>query len=82
MAGRREGQGAVPLKEFLTVVVQTVNDGGTVKMAADELNLTSSAVSARLRYLREKGVKVPEFAASRSVNTVEQANAILEQLMG
>ena len=82
MAGRREGQTAVPLKEFLTVVVRTVKAGGTVKMAADELNLTPAAVSARLKSLREKGVKVPEFAASRSVNMVEQANAIFEDLMG
>lgn len=78
MAGRT----AVPLKDFLTVVVKTVKDGGTVKMAADELNLTPAAVSARLKYLREKGVKVPEFSASRSANTVDQANAILDELMG
>lgn len=78
--GRKEGQQAVPLKTFLEVVVKTVKNGGTVKMAADELGLTTASVSMRLKYLRDKGVKVPAFSASRSVNVADEANSILAEL--
>lgn len=80
MAGRREGQTAVPLKTFLTVVVKTIKNGGTVKMAADELGLTSASVSMRLKSLREKGVNVPSFPQSRSVNVADEATSILSEL--
>ena len=80
MAGRREGQGAVPLKTFLTVVVKTIKNGGTVKMAADELGLNPASVSMRIKSLREKGVPIPAFAASRSVNVADEANSILAEL--
>jgi DNA-binding transcriptional LysR family regulator len=82
MAGRREGQTAVPLKEFLTAVVSTIKAGGTVSDAAAELNLTPAAVSARIKSLRERGVKVPQFASSRSVNVADEAQSILDELMG
>jgi DNA-binding MarR family transcriptional regulator len=80
MAGRREGQIAVPLKKFLTVVVKQIKNGGTVKMAADELGLTSASVSMRLKSLREKGVSIPSFPQSRSVNVADEANSILAEL--
>lgn len=80
MPGRREGQSAVPLKTFLTVVVKTIKNGGTVKMAADELGLNPASVSMRLKALREKGVAVPSFAASRTVNIADEANSILADL--
>ena len=82
MAGRREGQAAVPLKKFLTVCVNMIRSGGTVSAAAAELNLTPTAVSARIKSLRDKGVKVPSFANGRSVNIADEATAILDELMG
>jgi len=82
MAGRREGQVSVPLKTFLTVCVNTIRAGGTVSAAAAELNLTPTAVSARIKSLREKGVNFPSFPNGRSVNIADEATAILDELMG
>lgn len=82
MAGRREGQAPVPLKKFLTVCVATIKRGGTVSAAASELNLTPAGVSARIKSLRDKGVNLPSFANGRSVNIVDEATSILDELMG
>jgi len=82
MAGRYQGQVAVPLKTFITVCVNTIKAGGTVSAAATELNLTPAAVSARIKSLREKGVNFPSFASARSGNVADEANAILDELMG
>lgn len=80
MAGRKEGQKAVDLRKFLTTLVEVHNDGGTLKMVADELGVSSAAVSSRIKSLREKGVKLPVFERGRSANIADEATSILDDL--
>lgn len=80
MAGRKEGQKAVDLRKFLTTLVEVHNEGGTLKMVADTLGVTSAAVSSRIKALREKGVKLPKFERGRSGNIADEATNILDEL--
>ena len=80
MAGRKEGQKAVDLRKFLTTLVEVHNEGGTLKMVADALGISSAAVSSRVSTLRKKGVKLPEFQRGRSANIADEATNILDEL--
>jgi transposase len=80
MAGRIAGKASVGLREFLTIVVKAAADGHNQTWVAAELGCSPAAVSLRLKSLREKGVKVPELASSRSSNVAEDAMDILAEL--
>ena len=71
----------VDLRVFLATVVKASKEGHNQSWVAKEIGCTPAAVSLRLKGLREKGVKVPVLASSRSSNTAEDAAAILDQLM-
>lgn len=80
-AGRKEGQKAVDLRRFLTTLVEVYNEGGTLKMVADQLGVTPAAVSSRIKSLRDKGVNnIPEFERARGVNIASEATDILNEL--
>lgn len=74
------GKNAVSLRDFLTAVVAAAKAGNNQSEVARELGITPAAVSLRLKSLREKGVKVPELASTRSNNIVEDATSILDEL--
>jgi len=80
MSGRPAGKAAVSLRDFLTAVVQAANEGYGQSWVANELGVSPAAVSLRLKSLRDKGVKVPTLASSRSVNVADEANDILGEL--
>lgn len=80
-AGRKEGQKAVDLRKFLTTLVEVHQEGGTLKMVADQLGVTPAAVSSRIKTLRDKGVNnLPEFERARGVNIANEATDILSEL--
>lgn len=80
-AGRVKGQKAVDLRKFLTTLVEVYNEGGTLRMVADQLGVTPAAVSSRIKSLREKGVNnIPEFERARGVNIANEATDILSEL--
>jgi DNA-binding transcriptional LysR family regulator len=80
MPGRKEGSKSVNLRDFLTTLVEVHGEGGSLTMVAEQLGITPAAVSSRVKSLREKGVKLPEFERSRSSNLVEDARNILAEL--
>lgn len=51
----------IPLYKFMACVIKTVYEGGCQADIARELGVSEAAVSLRLKALREKGVKVPDF---------------------
>lgn len=79
MSGRPAGKGAVSLRDFLTAVVQAANEGHGQAWVANELGVSSAAVSLRLKSLRDKGVKVPSLTTVRG-NVADEANDILADL--
>lgn len=80
-AGRVKGQKAVDLRQFLTTLVEVHNEGGTLRMVADQLGVTPAAVSSRIKSLRDKGVNnIPEFERARGVNIANEATDILNEL--
>jgi predicted transcriptional regulator len=80
MAGRIAGKASVDLRTFLTVVVKAAANGQNQTWVAGELGCSPAAVSLRLKSLRDKGVKVPELASTRSSNVAEDAMDILAEL--
>ena len=80
MAGRIPGKASVSLREFLTAVVKASANGQNQTAVAEALGCSPAAVSLRLKSLREKGVKVPELASTRSSNVAEDAMDILSEL--
>ena len=80
MAGRKEGQKAVVLRKFLTTLIEVHNEGGTLKMVADTLGISSAAVSSRVKSLKDKGVNLPKFQRGRSANIADEAAGILDEL--
>ena len=70
----------VSLRDFLSTVVTAASTGQNQSWVATELGITPAAVSLRLKSLRDKGVKIPQLASTRSNNTVEDANDILRDL--
>jgi len=80
MAGRIPGKASVSLRDFLTVVVRAAAAGQNQTWVANELGCSPAAVSLRLKSLRDKGVKVPELASTRSSNVAGDAMDILAEL--
>jgi len=80
MAGRIAGKASVSLRDFLTAVVEAAKDGHNQTWVANELGCSPAAVSLRIKSLREKGVKVPELASTRSSNVAADAADILAEL--
>jgi len=80
MPGRKVGSKSVSLRDFLVALVEVHNEGGTLTTVAEQLGVTPAAVSSRVKYLRDKGVKLPEFERSRSSNILEDARNILSEL--
>jgi hypothetical protein len=80
MPGRKVGSKSVSLRDFLVALVEVHNEGGTLTMVAEQLGVTPAAVSSRVKSLRDKGVKLPEFERSRSSNILEDARNILSEL--
>lgn len=78
--GRPAGKNAVSLRDFLTAVVDAARSGHNQSWVATQIGCTPAAVSLRLKSLREKGVKVPELASTRSSNVAEDAADILRDL--
>lgn len=78
--GRPAGKNAVSLRDFLVKVVEASKSGHNQSWVAAELGCTPAAVSLRLKSLREKGVRVPELASTRSSNVAEDATTILADL--
>jgi predicted transcriptional regulator len=80
MAGRIAGKASVSLRDFLTAVVEASKNGQNQSDVAATLGCSPAAVSLRLKALREKGVKVPELASTRSSNVAGDAMDILAEL--
>jgi DNA-binding MarR family transcriptional regulator len=80
MPGRKVGSKSVSLRDFLVALVEVHNEGGTLTTVAEQLGVTPAAVSSRVKSLRDKGVKLPEFERSRSSNVLEDARNILSEL--
>ena len=78
--GRPAGKNAISLKDFLTKVVEASKSGHNQSWVATELGCTPAAVSLRLKSLRDKGVRIPELASTRSTNVAEDAADILADL--
>lgn len=80
--GRKVGQKSVSVENLISCVVKHHRKGGTMTEVANELGITPAAVSLRMKYLRDNGVKgLPKFAR-RGGNTagkvVERAQAALK----
>jgi predicted transcriptional regulator len=80
MAGRIAGKPSVGLRDFLTAIVFAAKNGQNQSDVAETLGCSPAAVSLRLKSLREKGVKVPELASTRSSNVAADAADILSEL--
>jgi len=80
MAGRIPGKASVSLRDFLVAVVEAARNGQNQTAVAETLGCSPAAVSLRLKSLREKGVKVPELASTRSSNVAADAVDILSEL--
>jgi len=80
MAGRIPGKASVSLRDFLVAVVNAARNGQNQTAVAETLGCSPAAVSLRLKSLREKGVKVPELASTRSSNVAADAVDILSEL--
>jgi hypothetical protein len=82
--GRKVGQKSVDVETFIKTLVNVHRKGGTQTMVAETLGITPAAVSLRIKYLRDAGVKgLPEFD-NRGGNTagkvVERAKAALKAM--
>jgi len=80
MAGRIPGKSSVSLRDFLVAVVNAARNGQNQTAVAEALGCSPAAVSLRLKSLREKGVKVPSLASTRSSNVAADAVDILSEL--
>lgn len=80
MAGRIAGKPSVSLRDFLVAVVEAAKDGHNQTWVANELGCSAAAVSLRIKSLRDKGVKIPELASTRSSNVAADAADILAEL--
>jgi predicted transcriptional regulator len=80
MAGRIAGKASVGLRDFLTAIVFAAKQGQNQSDVAHTLGCSPAAVSLRIKSLREKGVKVPQLASTRSSNVAEDAADILAEL--
>ena len=80
MAGRIAGKATISLRDFLTVIVKAAAAGHNQTWVANELGCSPAAVSLRLKSLRNKGVRVPELASTRSSNVAGDAMDILAEL--
>jgi hypothetical protein len=82
--GRKVGQQAVGVETLIQTVIKHHKAGGSQSSVARELGVTPAAISLRLKYLRDQGVKgLPEFArgAGNSGKTVvERAREALAAL--
>lgn len=80
--GRKVGQKAVGVEVLIQTVVKHHRNGGTMTSVAEELGITPAAVSLRMKYLRDKGVKgLPVFdkrGGNTSAKVVEAAKAALK----
>lgn len=82
--GRKVGQKSVDVETFIKTLVNIHRKGGTMTMVADELGITPAAVSLRVKYLRERGIKgLPVFdkrGGNSAGQVVERAKAALKSL--
>jgi predicted transcriptional regulator len=80
MAGRIAGKPSVSLRDFLTAIVFAAKNGQNQSDVAATLGCSPAAVSLRIKSLRDKGVKVPQLATTRSSNVAADAVDILSEL--
>lgn len=60
--GRKVGQRGVTVETLINTVVKHHRKGGTMTSVAKELGITPAAVSLRMKYLRDQGIKnLPKF---------------------
>lgn len=82
--GRKVGQVGVSIESLIQTVIKHHKAGGSQSSAAAELGITPAAVSLRLKYLRDKGVRgLPEFArgaGNSGKSVVEKAREALAAL--
>lgn len=82
--GRKQGQKAVDVETFISTLVNIHRKGGTMTMVAEELGITPAAVSLRVKYLRDKGIKgLPTFdkrGGNAAGQVVERAKAALAKM--
>lgn len=82
--GRKVGQKAVDVETFIKTLVNIHRKGGTMTMVAEELGITPAAVSLRVKYLRDQGVKgLPVFdkrGGNAAGQVVERAKAALKAM--
>lgn len=80
--GRKVGQKAVSVENLIQAVIKHHRKGGTMTDVAGELGITPAAVSLRMKYLRDNGVKgLPKFdrrGGNTSGKVVERAQAALK----
>lgn len=58
----------ISLSDFMACVMRAAVEGWNQQDIADELGVSGAAVSLRLKALREKGVKVPNFRGWYHIN--------------
>jgi len=79
--GRKVGQKAVSIETLVKTVIKHHKQGGSQSSAAAELGITPAAVSLRMKYLRDNGIKgLPEFprgAGNSGKTVIEKAREAL-----
>lgn len=78
--GRKPGQAAVGIESLMAAVYKHHKAGGSMSSIARELGVTPAAISLRLKYLRDNGVKVPEFARGRGKASISSTIATAKAL--
>jgi len=83
--GRKEGQKSIGVETLINTVVKHHRKGGSQSSVARELGITPAAVSLRMKYLREQGVKgLPKFERRGGGNTAgkvaDKARAALAKM--
>lgn len=70
--GRKAGQKGVGVETLINAVVKHHRKGGSQSSVARELGITPAAVSLRMKYLRDAGVKgLPTFERKPGPKTVK-----------
>lgn len=84
--GRTAGKKSVGIDMFVRKVVEAHKKGLSQTWVAQELDITPAAVSLRIKYLRDQGVKnLPEFPRGNAGGTrldVEALNDLVKKVRG
>jgi len=84
--GRQKGAKAnsydVSPREIVKAVIQGEADGKTLASIAKELGMPSATLSAKIKIMRDKGVKLPTFGKRFNESMVDELNELIMDLKG